>query len=63
VDLFEELRSLIVRLQADEIEYALAGALAVAVYGAPRATTDIDIIVREEDLEAMRVVARDPGFT
>jgi predicted nucleotidyltransferase len=62
LDLFEEFRQLVAALRAAQIDYAVAGALAVAVYGAPRATTDIDLIVREEDLESVRVLAAELGF-
>lgn len=62
MDLFDELRALIVSLREHEIEYAVVGALAVAVYGAPRATTDIDILVREEDLVRLAPLVRGLGF-
>jgi hypothetical protein len=62
VDLFQEFATLVGELRKREIPYALAGALAVAVYGAPRATTDIDIVVQQEDLERLRAVAHDLGF-
>jgi hypothetical protein len=42
LSLFDELRLLVSALEAQDVEYALAGALALAMHGAPRATTDID---------------------
>jgi hypothetical protein len=36
--------------------------LAVAVWGAPRATKDIDLLVRAEDVERAVEVARGRGF-
>lgn len=45
------------------VDYALIGALAVAVWGAPRATKDIDLLVRAEDLERARNAVRHRGFT
>ena len=45
-------------LQEHGVAYALVGGLAVAVWGAPRATKDIDLLVRPESLaEAMAAVA------
>ena len=44
VDLLDELRALLATLDEQGLEYALVGALALAVHGAPRATTDIDLI-------------------
>lgn len=45
------------------VDYAIAGAVALAVHGAPRATTDIDLLVRPEDVDAALGVARARGFT
>ena len=38
-------------LSAAKVDYALCGGVAVAVHGYPRATRDIDLLIREEDLE------------
>lgn len=43
--------------------YALAGGLAVAVWGAPRATKDIDLLVRPEEIQLAKEVAATCGFT
>ena len=61
--LSEELDSLISALEAARLDYALAGGLAVAVWGVPRATKDIDLLVREEALDSIRGAARSCGFT
>lgn len=45
------------------VDYALVGALAVAVWGAPRATKDIDLLVRREDLPRAMAAVRARGFT
>ncbi|MDP9192172.1 MAG: hypothetical protein M3P06_10780 [Acidobacteriota bacterium] len=63
LDLEQELGSIIDALSAEEIEYALCGGLAMAVHGAPRATIDIDLLVREEEVERIRVVVGHLGFT
>jgi hypothetical protein len=43
VTIYEELRGLLEALEKANIEHALIGALAVAVWGAPRATTVMEI--------------------
>jgi hypothetical protein len=61
--LAEELDRLIDALEAAGLDYALAGGLAVAVWGAPRATKDIDLLVPRDRLEGAREIARTIGFT
>jgi len=61
--LYDELRNVLRALEQAEVEHALVGALAVAVWGAPRATKDIDLLIRREDLaRALEAMAR-VGFT
>jgi len=62
MDLFEELMELACALDREGVPYALIGGLALAVHGAPRATTDIDFLVRPEDAERILGIARDRGF-
>ena len=62
VTLLEELASLVRELDAGEVEYALVGGLAVAVWGAPRATQDIDLLVRPEALARALEAADRRGF-
>jgi hypothetical protein len=62
MDFFQELKSLVIALEASAIDYALCGGVAVAIHGAPRATQDIDLLLREEDLDLLRPVARACGF-
>ncbi len=50
MDLHDELVSLVGALDAAGVDYALIGGLAVAVWGVPRFTQDIDLLVRREDL-------------
>lgn len=61
--LLEELEGLLGALDAAQVDYALIGALAVAVWGSPRATKDIDLLVRREDLERARATAAACGYT
>lgn len=61
--LLDELIALVNAFAADDVPYALVGGLAVAVWGAPRATKDIDLLVLPEDAaRATRTAAR-CGFT
>jgi len=45
------------------IEYALCGGLAMAVYAFPRATLDIDILIKPETLEKAKDIAKRLGFS
>ena len=51
LNLFEETTALLAELERHEIPYAVAGALALAIHGVPRATTDIDLLIVNENLE------------
>jgi hypothetical protein len=63
VTLFDELTAILDALEAGGVDHALIGALAVAVWGAPRATKDIDFLVRREDLPLAMAAVRTQGFT
>ncbi len=63
MDLYHELIKLLKLLQRDKIDYALCGGLAVALYGYPRFTKDIDVMVRPEDLDRALEAAAKRGFT
>jgi hypothetical protein len=63
VDLFAELLRLTAAFDAEQVDYAICGAIALAVHGAPRATKDIDIMAREIELPRLREAARSCGFT
>jgi len=60
--LAEEFDRLIDALEREGLDYALAGGLAVAVWGAPRATKDIDLLVLPDQLAAVGRCARACGF-
>jgi hypothetical protein len=62
-DVYAEFVAVVRALDAAGIEYALCGALALAVHGVPRATKDIDLIARKSDSGGIREVARSIGFT
>jgi hypothetical protein len=63
IDVYAELVAILRALDDAGIDYALCGALALAVHGAPRATKDIDLLARKEDADRIREVARSVGYT
>lgn len=63
MDILDELRDLITRLNEEKIAYALCGGLAMAIYALPRATLDIDILIDSSSLETTRRAVHDLGFT
>lgn len=62
MDLIRELKAILNELDEKEIDYALCGALAMAVYGRPRATLDIDIITARKSLDAIGGLLEELGF-
>jgi hypothetical protein len=57
--LLDELSALISGLDENGIEYAVCGGLALTIHGFPRATFDIDILIKAESLEkAFEIAAR-----
>ncbi len=63
MDLLLELKELTKKLNAVNVEYALCGGLAMAIYALPRATLDIDILIEESSLEIVRRAVRELGFS
>ena len=63
MDILDELKKVIAKLNEDKIEYALCGGLAMAIYALPRATLDIDLLIEASSLEATKRAVHDLGFT
>ena len=63
MDLFQEFAALTQALETAGVEYAVVGGLAVAIWGVPRATQDIDLLVPAGALDGALVVARQCGFS
>ena len=63
LSLTEEFERLIAALEEAGAPYAVVGALAVAIHGSARATTDIDLLVPPSAVDEVRAVARARGFT
>lgn len=62
LDLFEELKNLITRLNDAQKDYALCGGLALAIYGIPRATVDIDILIPKDSFAEVRPITEELGY-
>ena len=63
MNLYDELRQLVAALGQAGIEYAICGGVALAFHGHPRFTKDIDLLVREQDLDKVRKAVAACGFT
>ena len=63
MDLASELKAVVSALASHGIDYALVGGLAVAVWGAPRATKDIDLLILPEGLASAKAALRAIGYT
>ena len=60
--LLDELGKIISDLEANEIEHAVCGGLALTIHGFPRATFDIDILIKAESLEKAFEIAAELGY-
>ena len=60
--LFDELATVVATLERAGVDYALVGGLAVAVWGAPPATADIDLLIRPESAAAALEAVEPLGF-
>ena len=62
LNISDELESVARSLNESGVAYALCGGLAVAVHGYPRATQDIDILIRESDLNQATALLGKEGY-
>ncbi len=62
IDLYDEFLSLVDALGKAGIEYAVCGGVAVALYGYPRFTKDIDILIHRNDLDRVLAAVKDLGY-
>jgi hypothetical protein len=63
IDIVAELGAALDALQRESVPHALRGGFAVAVYGVPRATKDIDFLVPEADLGRAESALKSIGFS
>jgi hypothetical protein len=57
-DIADELRKLVVVLDEHEVDYALCGGMAMAVYGRLRMTIDIDLLIQSSALDEVFAIAK-----
>lgn len=61
-NLIKELDAVTSVLEANSIEYAVCGGLALTIHGFPRATFDLDVLIREENLEKAFEAVKAKGY-
>ncbi len=61
-DLITELANVTRTLEENGIEYAVCGGLALTIHGFPRATFDLDVLIREENLEKAFAAVKPSGY-
>jgi hypothetical protein len=57
-----ELEAIIDALDADGVQYAICGGLALGLHGHPRATDDIDLLIDAAELQRALIAAKRVGF-
>ena len=62
MDLFEEFIRVVSTLQQNRVEFAVCGGIALALHGHPRFTKDIDLLVRNEDIDRIVALVKPLGF-
>ncbi len=62
MNVFQEFLKIVQHLQEERVEYALIGGVAVAFYAEPRFTKDIDLLVREGELERVTHILKKEGY-
>jgi len=62
IDLYEELKKILFCFEKKQIDYALAGGLAFSLYARPRATMDIDLVIKSDDWGKVLSVMRSLGY-
>ena len=60
--LLQELVEIVSVLNENEIEYAVCGGLALTIHGFPRATFDIDVLIKSDSLEQAYKLAAEKGY-
>ena len=60
--IYEALTTIVRKLEAAKLNYAVCGGLAVAIHGLTRTTKDIDLLIERADLDAILEIVRQCGF-
>ena len=61
-NLIKELADVVSALESVGIDYAVCGGLALTIHGFPRATFDLDVLIREENLPRAFDAVRPLGY-
>lgn len=62
IDITDELRALVAVLDKENVDYALCGGMAMAVYGLARTTIDIDLLIPSDALDDVLTIAKSLGY-
>ena len=62
LDLYDELAAVVGALDRAEIEYAICGGIAMAVWSLPRATIDIDLLIERASLDRAYTAVAPLGY-
>ena len=62
MNVFFEFHKIVLHLQSEGIAYALIGGVAIAFHAEPRFTKDIDILIRESDLDRVSTILKNEGY-
>ncbi len=62
LDIYDEFRQLVEVFDAQKVDYALCGGMAMAVHKRPRMTVDIDILIPPQFLDRVIPIARELGY-
>lgn len=62
MNVFYEFHKIVQHLQAEGVEYALIGGVAVAFHTEPRFTKDVDLLIRESELARVTEALKREGY-
>ncbi len=62
MNVFEEFKRIMLKLDKKEVRYALVGGVAMAFYSEPRFTRDIDLLVQSEDFDRTKRILEEEGY-
>ena len=62
MNIFDEFTEVIKHIEKEKIQYAIVGGVALAFYGEPRFTQDIDMLLDPNDFEKTRRILEQNGY-
>lgn len=63
MNIFDEFPKLINHIERENLSYAIVGGVALAFHATPRFTQDIDILIFPEDIDRLKLMLSDEGFS